>query len=176
MRILLVIAYLFSFMASASTKNEIAFESGAKVRTCEKYNSLRASQRISETTSNMIIAAEYLECSLMSDLKQVDRPTEVIAPIGKELRIRSIPTSLGPQVDRMAVLSDKFVFDGHDSFKFSEGNHNIVLTLKGQIKSGEYLFWVFDEILDATYRAFFPLIIEVDGNNIKARPFYLSGF
>ena len=176
MRILLVIACMISFVANASTKNEIVFESGAKVSTCDEYNSLRASQRIAETTSNMIIASEYLECSLVPDLKQVDRTIDVITAIGKDLQIRTIPTSLGPQVDRKAVLNDKFVFDGHDSFLFSEGNHNIVITLKGQIKPGEYLFWVVDEILDTTYRAYYPLIIEVDGNEIKAKPFFLGGF
>ena len=112
----------------------------------------------------------------MPDLKQVDRTIDVITAIGKDLQIRTIPTSLGPQVDRKAVLNDKFVFDGQDSFLFSEGNHNIVITLKGQIKPGEYLFWVVDEILDTTYRAYYPLIIEVDGNEIKAKPFYLGGF
>ncbi|WP_462169720.1 hypothetical protein [Pseudoalteromonas xiamenensis] len=139
-RILLVIACLIPFTLNASTKNEIVFESGAIVSTCDEYNNLRASQRIAETTSNMIIASEYLECSQMPDLKRVDSPIDIITPISKGLRIRSIPTSLGPQVDRKAVFNDKFVFDGQDSLRFSKDEHSIVLTLKDKLSRASICF------------------------------------
>lgn len=176
MHYFLIILCLISAAANAAPKNEIRFESGIKVSTCDKYNSLRETQRIAETTSNIMIASEYLECSLVPSLKPVQKSKDIILAVGKLLRIRSIPTSLGPRVDRKSVLGDKFIYDGNDSLVYSESEHNVTISLKGEVEPGSYLFWVVDEILDASYRAYYPVIIDLYDDEVKAKPFYHSGF
>ncbi|WP_417761424.1 hypothetical protein [Shewanella sp.] len=176
MRNLLLLACLLTPLAHAAPKNAIVMASGASVKDCEHYNALRASENIAETTVNMMMASEYLQCSLTPTLTPVDEPAAVLQQIADQLRIRAIPTSVGRRAGENMVFSAMFNISEQGTLRFSEEQHIIDIRLKGQLDDHSYLLWVSDEILDRTYRAYFPVVVEHQGENFSARPFYASGY
>jgi hypothetical protein len=151
-------------------------ESGKVVSNCTAYNQLRESESILETTNNMLVAAEYLECSLSSKLNKKNNSSDILANALDIVRIRQLPLSLAQQVGRHDVLKSKFVFDGEHSLKYDKGHHNVVISIKGSLSQNKYLLWVTDEILNATYRAYYPAVLVVNGSDYIVKPYYASGF
>ena len=176
MKILLCIARLYPVLGQANAKHAIEFVSGAQATTCKQYNLLKDKEDIKEGNRNMMIASEYLECSLPSSLKLVKNPKNIMSFIGKNLRIRDIPTSLGASVDDTTVIFDKLKFDGKNAFILNDKYYYINLILKGKISVHSYLFWVVDEVLEGTYRVYYPFIVKIEGKTVIAKPYYNSGF
>ncbi|MCH1921270.1 hypothetical protein L9G15_17745 [Shewanella sp. A3A] len=176
MRHLLLLACLLTPLAHAAPKTAISMASGASVTDCEQYNALRATENLEETTVNMMIASEYLECSLTPAPQPVAQPQVVLQQIAEQLPIRAIPTSIGRRADKNMVLNAMFTLSDEGTLRFSEQQHIIDIRLKGQLSEHSYLLWISDEILDRTYRAYFPFVVEQTDDGFSARPFYASGY
>ena len=176
LRLFLILVIFIIPIANADEKSEITFVSGETANECVSYNSQRANEDIRDTINNMIIASEYLECSLSDSLKVVGNPEEIISQIYENVRIRSLPTSLGPSVPRNSLLSEKFELVLPNKIVFETKSHNVNISIKGVLSGNRYLIWVVDEILDATYRSYYPAILLIEGEQINVLPFYESGF
>lgn len=151
-------------------------ESGKSTSNCTGYNKLRKSETIRESTDNMLVSAAYLECSLPLKLHKQNNYSELLANALNFVRIRQFPLSLAQQVERLDLLNSKFVLTGKNSLEYVKGHHNIVITVKGSLSPNEYLLWVTDEILNATYRAYYPAVLVVNKSNYVVKPYYASGF
>lgn len=176
MRKFILLLLFASLGVLAIAKPEIRMESGKTASNCTVYNQLRESEAILESTNNMLASAEYLECSLPLKLHEQKDYSELLANALNIVRIRQFPLSLAQQVERQDVLNSKFVFTGTNSLEYVEGHHNIVITVKGSLSQNEYLLWVTDEILNATYRAYYPALLVVNKSNYVVKPYYASGF
>lgn len=168
---------MFAFDISA--KEAIEFEDGQIVEQCEDYNRLRDSLLVKDSIDNMIVQSAYLDCSLSSLVNSVDSPPFVLDIILHKMPVRSIPTSLGQSVENdstLAMSGFKVSLD-HQSIEYTKEDHNIVIVLKGELSGNTYLVWGYDEILNATYRAYFPAVVEVSTDNkVQVRSYYKSGF
>lgn len=172
----IVLLAFISLNVMATDKPEIKIESGKVISNCTGYNKLRESEKILETTNNMLVSAEYLECSLSPNIQIRNNYSELLDKVLEVVRVRQFPLSLAQQVDRNAVLNTLFVSDKTYSLKYDKGHHNVAITIKGSFSKNEYLVWVTDEILNATYRAYYPAVLVVSGSNYAIEPFYESGF
>ena len=174
-------SYFFALMMISSVcfageKSKIAMESGKVASDCASYNKLRASERILETSINKLVSSEYLECSLTRGVEQTSNVDNFIELLMNSVRIRQFPLSLGPQINRKTLLKDKFDYNGKFSLEYENGQHHIRITYKGKISEGRHLFWVTDEILDATYRAYYPAVVVSSHNGFVVEPYYGGGF
>ena len=160
----------------ATDKPEIRMESGKVVSNCNDYNKLRKSELILETTDNMIVSAEYLECSLQSKPYKENNYSELLDNILVVIRIRQLPLSIAQQADRQDVLKSMFTSDGEHSLKYDKDHHNVTISIIGSLSQNEYLLWVTDEILNATYSAYYPAVLVFTGSNYIVKPYYTSGF
>ena len=176
MRNFVIFFMAISSLCFAGEKSEIVMASGKTVSDCNSFNELRNTESLLEDSMNMLASSEYLECSLVSNLEQVSSVEEFIHVLNKNLRIRQFPLSLGPQVDRKSLLNEKFNFDGKFSLKYEKDLHKISITYKGKISEGRHLVWVVDEILDATYRAYYPAVVVVSSDRFAVEPYYGGGF
>lgn len=182
---------LIAFIASCSAKTPVELSNGTKVDNCTDYNVQRKALRIKEHVNNILFSSEYLECSLNKPLLPVDNPKATLALIAKKLKARQLPLSIGPSVDRKATLhtaglvvsttSNSLIFDKENKSN-KDSNRNLVIILKGKLSTNQYLVWVVDEILNATYRAYYPAIITItagaadDDDTVTAAPYYAGGF
>ena len=162
-----------SFFANA--KPEIKMESGKTASDCITYNQLRETELISESVDNMLISA-YLDCSVPIKLHNEHDYSALIANALNIVRIMDFPLSLAQHVGRQDLLNSKFVSTGNNSLEYAKEHHNILITVKGTLSQNEYLLWVSDEILNATYRAFYPAVLVVNKGGYLIKPYYLSGF
>lgn len=168
-----------TYSLNSNAKTIIEFENGQKVKNCADYNRLRATIFIKETVNNMMVQSEYLDCSLPSLTESIENTSTILDHIAKNMLIRSIPTSLGPSAERSDTLA-KAGFKAsltQPTIKYTKNDHNVVITLKGKISEDTYLIWVIDEILNSTYRSYYPAKIRIDSSGkITPLPYYNSGY
>ena len=176
MRKIGLIVLVLSFCACAGAKTEISFQSGRTATDCTSYNQIRKSEPLVETVNNMILASDYLECSLSPNLLHFPSYKSLLFQINEQVRIRQFPLSIGQMVGRNDKLKVLFMVDGKDSLTYEKENHNVKIVVKGMLSDQKYLIWVVDEILDATYRAYYPAILTVDNELFEIEPYYASGF
>ena len=179
-RIKICTSILFvAFTASCSAKTPIELENGEVVDNCTSYNKLRESFTIKESTVNSQISSEYLECSIKKELVDTENSASVLDAIKGNLRVRKLPLSIAQSVNRKDTFNDAgFNVDLKlNSLNYEMNNSNIVISLKGRLTESEYLIWIVDEVLDATYRSYYPAIIKIakDGM-VTASPYYNSDF
>ena len=176
MRIIGLIALAFLFCACVEAKTEINFQSGRTASDCASYNQLRKSEHLAETVNNMIVASEYLDCSLSPNLIHLPSYKPLLVQINDQVRIRQFPLSLGQMVERNDKLKVLFMVKGNDTLSYEKETHNVQIAVKGMLTNQKYLLWVVDEILDATYRAYYPAVLSVDNGLFEIEPYYASGF
>lgn len=176
MRLLLTTIFAVTTCSAALAKPAITMQSGKVAEDCSSYNELRYSERPREDIKNKLVASEYLECSLASNPTPVKNSVEVLQQFNQQLRIRQFPLSLGPRVSRRDLLKLKFTYADNSSLIYVDGNHHVSIALKGEIAERRYLVWVTDEILDATYRSYYPAVVVRNGTDFKVEPYYASGF
>lgn len=179
-RIKICTSILFvALTASCSAKTPIELENGEIVDNCTSYNKLRESFTIKESTVNSQTSSEYLECSIKKELANTENPASVLDAIKVSLRVRKLPLSIAQSVNRKDTFNDAgFNVDlKSNSLNYEMNNSNIVISLKGRLTESEYLIWVVDEVLDATYRSYYPAIIKISKDGmVTASPYYNSGF
>lgn len=175
-RNLVFLCCLVSFITFASPKSSVILESGEVVNNCNEYNKYRQYSRVKETINNQIAAGEYLECSLISTLETRSGYNIILKEMLSNIRVRQLPLSVGPRAGRKDKLNTLFSLSGEDSLLFEENDHHIRLRIKGLMSKDVYLVWVSDEILNATYRSYYPALMHVAGNKFKVSPYYQSGF
>lgn len=169
----------FASTTSCSAKTSIELENGGIVDNCTTYNKLRESFTIKESTVNSLISSEYLECSIKKGLANTENSASVLDAIKVSLRVRKLPLSIAQSVNRKDTFNDAgFNVDlKSNSLNYEMNNSNIVISLKGSLTESEYLIWIVDEVLDTTYRSYYPAIIKISKDGmVTASPYYNSGF
>lgn len=178
--ILILLAILMQgYSLDTNAKSIIEFEDGQKADNCADYNRLRENLLVKESVNNMIVQSEYLDCSLPSLTESIDDASIVLDSIAKNMLVRSIPTSLGPSVkrgDTLAMAGFKVSLT-RLAVEYTKGDHNVGIVLKGKVSDDTYLIWVVDEILESSYRSYYPAKIEIDDEgNVESIPYYKSGY
>lgn len=172
-----ILTQLFVFDIHA--KEAIEFEDGQIVDQCKDYNRLRDILLVKDSIDNMIVQSAYLDCSLPSLVNSVDNAPFILDIILNKMLVRSLPTSLGQSVedDSTLAVSGFKISSENNSVEYIKEDHNIVIVLKGKLSGNTYLVWVYDELLNSTYRAYFPAVVEVSmDDDIHVRPYYKSGY
>ena len=167
-----------------TTLPTILFENGEVAANCEEFNTLKQNYRVEETVNNQNLTVHYLPCSLDGDAKmnsgsfKVD--VEVLENIMTGLKVRQLPTSLSQTVTPEDTFKDAgFEIDTESNSLTLTGdpNRNFRLILKGQQNANAYTLWVFDEILDASYKSYYPVNVTLnDDGSIDTSPVYESGY
>ncbi len=171
------LAIFFISISICYAQNEIKMDNGQKANNCNIYNKLRESHKVREGVNNDLISSEYLDCSITPDLKQVKNSPEILQAMYHKLRVRKLPTSFSQSVSRKDTFFDAGFTITPDSIAYQKEDRNFSITLKGKITDNKYLIWVVDEILNGTYRSYYPAIAEIsDNDNINITPYYQSGY
>lgn len=181
---LLVIAAMFLFSCASepeyqSTLTPIVLESGVQVNSCHDYEQMRNVFRLQENVSNQLASAEYLPCSLAIGVTPDLTPEVTMRAIFHGLKVRAIPTSLGPSVSQDVSLSMAGfnLWLERSMLTFSDEQSNIQIQYKGQLKNKNHLVWVSDRTTQGNYVSYYPAIIMMqDGEVLGAAPVYASGF
>ena len=164
------------FTASAvEARESVTLSDGSTVTDCASYTQKRQALRVAETPRDRVAAADYLDCSLVWG-GQDPGPLTSLQAVANTLVAADIPTSLGPRVEgqttfvalgaRFDATQKALIFD-------EDGQHLSIRFI--QRKGDAFLVWVSDEIGDAGYRAYFPVLLRWDGTRASVSPWYPSG-
>lgn len=135
---------------------------------------------LAETVNNMMIANEYLSCSLANTAELAVDEANLIGQQLLTMRVRQIPLSIAQLYGRKASLSDAGFELKSDTLEWSGEQHGIIVQVKAKANDvdNRYLIWVSDLIADGNYYAYYPAWIDVSfaPTTIKVLPIYQSGF
>jgi hypothetical protein len=149
---------------------------GSVVADCAMFEKKRQIVSVAENPRDAVTAADYLDCTLSWG---GDNPgsADKLKPIVDALRASSFPSSLGPRASGTQTFVDLGArFDtGSKALVFEEEGQHLKLRFI-QRKGPEFLVWVDDEIPEAGYRAYFPVLLHWDGTVVTAKPFYAGGY
>lgn len=178
--LVIVIVIVILLPGYGFSKETISMSDDTSVNNCIDYNLARKNQNIFESSSNLLYASEYLECSLLDkNFKKIDKLyyESDLKIVFKKFTLRSVPSSLGPRIDRSDTLySLGGTLDlGNAKITLTDQDDNFVLSLKGKI-GDKYLVWIVDEVLSGTYRSYYPALLTIDGDKVTASPLYESGY
>lgn len=161
--------------SSVDARESITLSDGSAATDCASYTQKRNTLRVAETPRDALAAADYLECSLAWGGQDPGSTTSLQA-VANALVAADIPTSLGPRAEgrttfvalgaRFDTTQKALIFD-------EDGQHLSIRFI--QRKGDVFLAWVSDEILDAGYRAYFPVLLGWDGTRVSVSPWYPSG-
>lgn len=170
--------FLFLFMSKGLVAKEAIFlENGIKVDNCTDYNKYRKFYELKLGVNNEILSSKYLECSIDENI-YLSVDSTILSHLYEKLRVRQFPLSIGPKTSRKLKFKDVgFILDYKNasiSYKNEIEDVYITIFLKGKIinKTDSYLLWVYDEKFMATYRAYYPIIVRINKDDIDILPFY----
>lgn len=167
---------------SAHALTEIEMANGDKATTCATYNSLRATQRVSEKTWNQIYRSEYLDCANDVFGGGPMLPGNNVSAIANALRVRQFASGLAQQIDSPTDTFAKMgaTYNAADhSLNYVDDAHELRIFFERQktVENGtEYLVHYVETIHKGSYRAYYPAIVTDTGSGVTVRPFYASGF
>lgn len=102
---------------------------------------------------------------------------EIFDKLYAEFDVSKLPLSISQSVTAKATFKSlNWKVDKKGlKIEYSNDDMNIVISLERKTKNG-YLIFITDEILNGTYRSYFPAELIVDNNTISVRPIYKSGW
>jgi hypothetical protein len=158
----------------------ITLANGEIVTNCADYNSVRSTHMIAKTVNNMMIASEYLPCSLANTAELAVDEANLIGQQLLTMRVRQIPLSIAQLYSRKTSLSDSGFELKNDTLEWYGEQHSIIVQVKAKANDvdNRYLIWISDLITDGNYYAYYPAWIDVTfaPTTIKVLPIYQSDF
>jgi hypothetical protein len=170
-----LIALTLSGVSLAEARQPVELSDGSSASDCASYTQKRQTLRVAESPRAAVAAADYLDCSLAWGGLDTGEAS-ALQPVANALAAADIPTSLGPRVEgRMTFVALGAKFDpALKALVFEEDGQHLSIRFV-QRKGNDFLVWVSDEILDAGYRAYFPVLLRWDGSKAAVSPWYPSG-
>ncbi len=157
--------------------SDINMADGRSVNNCTDYNSARDEVSLDESNDNMIVSAEYLVCAYDFSIGSLAQQDEIFDKLYADFDVSKLPLSISQSVTAKATFKSlNWKVDKKGlKIEYSNDDINIVISLERKTKNG-YLIFITDEILNGTYRSYFPAELIVANNTISVRPIYKSGW